>query len=79
MRCDTDYYESAGWEERHVITGADVSFIDETTVEITASGTRTVVRLDPQTLRVERTVEFDVCPHLIQSGRRPVVPRPSAS
>jgi hypothetical protein len=68
VRCKTGFYEYAGVVSRHVITNAEVTFVDETTIEVTSSGAHYIVRFDPQTLRIERTVELEMCPHMLQSG-----------
>jgi hypothetical protein len=45
-----------------LIAAGDVSFVDETTVQVTSGGSTQVVRFDAATLRVDRAVILRHCP-----------------
>jgi hypothetical protein len=55
----------ARWPEtdpHSLITDGEVSFVDETTVRVTANGSTEVVRFDARTLRADRTITLQYCP-----------------
>ena len=63
LRCGPAYERFRDVFTYWIVTAEKVSFVDETTIRVTSGGPTQLVRFDAGTLRTDRTVVLEHCPH----------------